>query len=83
MLEQEHKGLTLEHRHHKNETTGYEWTDHVAVVNDVEVILGDEKDGYKPGYHRRAYLGGIEYDCDTKSRRYFRKLAKERKGATL
>lgn len=81
MLEQEHKGLTLEHRHHKNETTGYEWTDHVAIVNDVEVMLEEDEDkgGYKHDYRHRAYLGDIEYHCDQKSRRYFRKLAKERK----
>lgn len=80
-LEQEHKDMTVEHRQHKNETTGYEWTDHVAIVNDVEVMLeeDDDKGGYKHEYRHRAYLGDIEYHCDTKSRRYFRKLAKERK----
>lgn len=85
VLEQEHKGLTLEHRHHKNEATGAEWTDHVAIVNNVEVMLEEDKDkgGYKHDYCHRAYLGNIEYDCDTKSRHYFRKLAKERKTAAL
>lgn len=83
MLEQEHKGMTVEHRQHKNETTGYEWTDHVAIVNDVEVYLKKNEDGYKHDYKHKAMLGDIEYHCDTKSRRYFRKLANERKAATL
>ena len=83
MLEQVHKGMTVEHRQHKNQTTGYEWTDHVAIVNDVEVYLEKNEDGYKHDYKHKAMLGDIEYHCDTKSRRYFRKLAKERKAATL
>jgi hypothetical protein len=55
----------------------------VAIVNDVEVMLEEGKEGYEHDYRHRAYLGSIEYNCDAKSRRYFRKLAKERKAATL
>lgn len=77
-LEQEHKGLKLDVRKWTGRN-GTEFTDTYAIVDEVEMRLhGPYGNGWECYMHHQASLYGIEYDCDLKSRRYFRKLAKER-----
>lgn len=74
-LELEHDGLTVEHREFCNKSNGFKWTDHVAIVNGVEVYLEkNDKKGYQSDYRKKAVLSDIEYHCDSKSRKYHRKM---------
>lgn len=78
-LEQEHKGLKIDERKW-TASDGTEFCDKYAIVNEVEMKLYGpySKDGYNCYMNRQAELYGIKYDCDLKSRRHFRNLAKER-----
>lgn len=78
LLEQEHKGLKLDVRKHPC-NDGTEYSDTYAIVDEVEMRLyGPYDSKWKCGYSHQASLYGIKYDCDLKSRRYFRNLVKER-----
>jgi len=77
-LEQEHKGLKLDVRKWTGRN-GTEYSDTYAIVDEVEMKLyGPYEKGWECYMHHQASLYGIEYDCDLKSRRHFRKLIKER-----
>lgn len=77
-LEQEHKGLRLEVKQRKF-SDGTDYTEACAIVDEVEMKLYGPygKDGYHCYMTRQAELYGIKYDCDPKSRRHFRNLAKQ------
>lgn len=78
LLEQEHKGLKLEVRKHPC-NDGTEYSDTYAIVDEVEMRLyGPYDNKWECGHIHQASLYGIKYDCDLKSRRYFRNLVKER-----
>lgn len=80
-LEQEHKGVKVEVRHWKS-YQGEDMSDTYAVVDGVDFKLyGPYEDGWELYMHHQAKLDGIEYDCDAKSRRHFRQLAKERQAS--
>ena len=77
-LEQEHKGLKVEVRKRIG-YDGTEYTDTFAIVDEVEMELyGPYEKGWECYMRQQAELYGIKYDCDLKSRRHFRNLAKER-----
>lgn len=78
LLEQEHKGLKIDARKWTG-NDGTEYSDTYAIVDEVEMKLYGPYSGKWHCYtHHQATLYGIEYDCDAKSRRHFRELAKER-----
>lgn len=77
-LEQEHKGLRLEVKQRKF-SDGTDYTETCAIVDEVEFKLyGPYDNGWQCYMNRQGNLNGIKYDCDRKSRRHFRNLAKQK-----